>query len=269
MMKSWRERLVAGLKSWRSSKSDVPDRTSEAGRGKRSDQKPEKPVKITPTGVAEKAAQVGQQVDLANAIAHEQNDGERPHHVSVRLGKSRSRADTSSTSGSGLKLPPKQSRATTPQSPSAKEGGSVDETADRRTPTNNHIQPTDQDQPKQTIGKALSKRDGGLNENAAIPAARKSPSEGWASLPETRAVRELSSNRQTPQAKNVANKNVAVPVVPASSRKRSRLGMPEITDEQVTDELLAELEAENVRLKLLLQETLSAKQDNSKNTRDG
>lgn len=275
MMKSWRERLVAGLKSWRSSKSDVPDRTSEAGRGKRSDQKP---VKITPTGVAEKAAQVGQQVDLANAIAHEQNDGERPHHVSVRLGKSSSWADKPPSPAAGPKLPPKQPRARTPQSeviltpdkePSAKEGSSVDETADRRTPTKNHIQVTDQDQPKQITGKALAKRSGELNENAAILVGPIKPSKGLAAFPETRAVQEPSSNRQTPQAKNVANKNVAVPVIPASSRKRPRSGMPEITDEQVTDELLAELEAENIRLKLLLRETLSANGDNSENTRDG
>ncbi|WP_273795029.1 hypothetical protein [Brucella intermedia] len=272
MINSWRERLVAGLKSWRSSKSDVPDRPSEAGRRKQSDRNPEKSIKFGPADVGEKASQVGQQVGLASAIANEQNDGGSPEHVSVRPDKSSSRAEKRFASRSGLQLPQKQSRATTPQSPeiltpdkepTAKEGGSLDETADGRIPTNNHIQATDQDRPKQVTGKALSKRSGGLNENAAVSAGLKNPSERWAALPETPAVQEPSSNRHTPLAKSVANKNVAVPVIPASPRKRSGLGMPEITDEQVTDELLAELEAENVRLKLLLRETLSAKQDNS------
>lgn len=276
MMKSWRERLIAGLKGLRSRKGDVLDRTSETGREKQSDQKPEKPVKITPTSVAEKASQVSQ-VDRANAIAHEQNDGERPDHVSLRPGKSSSWADKPPSPAAGPKLPPKQPRARTPQSeviltpdkePSAKEGSSVDETADRRTPTKNHIQVTDQDQPKHITGKALAKRSGELNENAAILVGPTKPSKGLAAFPETRAVQEPSCNRETPQAKNVANKNVAVPVIPASSRKRPRLGMPKITDEQVTDELLAELEAENIRLKLLLRETLSANGDNSENTRD-
>ncbi|MCK4207572.1 hypothetical protein J3U99_22745 [Brucella pituitosa] len=60
---------------------------------------------------------------------------------------------------------------------------------------------------------------------------------------------------------------VALPPVPKSPPKRYRAKRPssKTEDGPVTDEELEELEAENARLKLLLNERLKAKQDGSEN----
>ena len=63
------------------------------------------------------------------------------------------------------------------------------------------------------------------------------------------------------------DETVALPPVPKSPQKQPRAKMPnsKTEDGPVTNEELQELEAENARLKLLLNERLKAKQDGSEN----
>jgi hypothetical protein len=64
-----------------------------------------------------------------------------------------------------------------------------------------------------------------------------------------------------------ADEAITLPPVPKSPQKRLRVRKPgaKTEDGPVTDEELEELEAENARLKLLLNEQLKVKQDGSEN----
>ena len=84
-------------------------------------------------------------------------------------------------------------------------------------------------------------------------------------VPETTAFQEPSIHGQFPQTGKAMDENAAISVLPASPHKRSPRKKQQTVEEQVTPEELAELEAENTRLKLLLHERLSAKQDDSGN----
>lgn len=75
---------------------------------------------------------------------------------------------------------------------------------------------------------------------------------------------EASSSQTEPMTEEEVDENAAIPRFP-TPEKRSRLRKPKTTDGQVTDEELAELEAENARLKLLLSERMKAKQNDSDN----
>jgi len=244
-MKSWGARFVAGLKNWRSRKSDAaPDQTPDAGRGEQPDQEPieKTSIKATPTDFDEKASRASQQVDPANAYSDVQKaeDSTEP------------------------KTPEAGGQLTPGKDLTAQEGAPVDETSDRESLVSSGTSRADQALEKQVTGKIPTKRSGRAGGKAAIRTGPKSPSEEGARGQTPQAFQELSIHGQLSQAEGAINENAATPVVPVSPPKRSRLRKPKITDEQVTEEQLAELEAENVRLKLLLHERLSAKQDNSK-----
>ncbi|MHC5232978.1 hypothetical protein [Brucella sp. LJL56] len=276
-MKSWGERLVARLKNWRSHKSDAaPDQTPGAGRGEPSVEEPiEDSIKVTPIDFDEKPSRANQQVDPANAYADAQmtEDGGEPKALetaSSRLEEAGREAIKPSTSTSGFKSPPKQPGAKTPESGgqrttgkdlTAQEGATADETSDREGLVSSGTNRPDQELKKQVTSKALTKRAGG---KATVRTGPKNPSEEVVTVPEAQVFQEPSAG-QLSQGEKSTNENAATPVVPASPQKRPRLRKPETADEQVTDDELAELEAENIRLKLLLRKKLSAKQDNSRN----
>ncbi|PQZ25276.1 hypothetical protein CQZ93_14205 [Ochrobactrum vermis] len=78
-------------------------------------------------------------------------------------------------------------------------------------------------------------------------------------------TRAASSSQAGPETEVEADGKVTIAAAPTSPQKRSRVRKPKITDGQVTDEELAELEAENARLKLLLRERMQVKRNNSEN----
>lgn len=119
-----------------------------------------------------------------------------------------------------------------------------DEEASRANPINGGTTRPDQEPKKPVTGKVLTNRSGKASGKAASRTGSKSPSQ----------VLQERSTDPLSQAREATEKNAATPGVPAS--RRSRLREPETSDELVTDEDLAELEAENARLKLLLQEKL-------------
>lgn len=86
-MKSWGERLVAGLKSWRSRRNDVvPDKAAEGSRAMQPDQKPiEAIVNDQPTEVDENASQASPQADSANILPKEQafDEVSRAHGIAI------------------------------------------------------------------------------------------------------------------------------------------------------------------------------------------
>lgn len=271
-MKSWGVRLVEGLKNWRTRNSDAtPGQTLDAGRGEHPDQEPieKTSIKATPTDIDEKASWASQQVVPANALADAQkvDDDREPRTLetaSGQLEQTGREANKPSSSTSSLKRSPKQPRARTVEAggqltPSkelnAQEGrSSVDQTAGRHGPNNNRNKAPEQEPKKQVTGKALTKRSGRSGDKATVRTGPRNPSEEAVAVSEAQMLQAPFTGHLS-EAKEATQKNTATPVVPAPPQKRSRLRKPETADEQVTDQDLAELEAENVRLKLLLRES--------------
>lgn len=260
-MKSWGTRLVAGLKNWRMRNSEaVPD----TGRGEQTDHEPvtKTPIKPTP-----KDSRASQQVDPADCSAdpHRTDDyreARTPETASDQLEKTGREANELSSSTSGLKaLPPKQPEGKSEEAggqpklgeePTPQERATADQTSDREMLVSGATTRPEQYPKKHVTGKVLRKRSGktggkvgsGPSSEVLVAVA------GAKMLPE-------QSNGQLSPASEATERNASTPVVPAFPQKRSRLRKPKTADAQVTDEQLAELEAENVRLKLLLREKMT------------
>jgi len=114
---------------------------------------------------------------------------------------------------------------------------------------------------KTTPAKELEEADG----NASIGAKPGNPSEALVPFEEANALHEPSGGAEPPRIEQATGKDATIPVAPMSPQKRSRDRKPKATGELVTDEMLAELEAENAHLKRLLREKLSATNYNSEN----
>lgn len=87
------------------------------------------------------------------------------------------------------------------------------------------------------------------------------------STEEQKAPEELPLDVEPEQKEERADEAITLPPVPKSPQKQRRVRKPvqKTEDGPVTDEELEELEAENARLKLLLNEQLKAKQGGSEN----
>ncbi|MFK3668308.1 hypothetical protein ACI2JN_24025 [Ochrobactrum teleogrylli] len=87
------------------------------------------------------------------------------------------------------------------------------------------------------------------------------------STEEQKAPEEPSVVVKSERKEERADETITLPPVPKSPQKQRRVRKPgpKTEDGPVTDEELEELEAENARLKLLLNEQLKAKQDGSEN----
>ncbi|MBM7329376.1 hypothetical protein JS562_40925 [Agrobacterium sp. S2] len=261
-MKSWGTRLVEGLKNWRMRNSEaVPD----TGRGeqKQTDHEPVAKTSIKPTP---KESRASQQVDPANTSAdpHRANDyreARTPGTASDQLEQTKREAKELSSSTSGLKAPPKQSGAKPAKvggqpkpgkEPTAQEEATADQISDREMLVSSATTRPGQYPKKHVTGKVLRKRSGRTGGKAGSGPS----SEEVVAVTGAKMLPEQSNGQLSP-IREATERNASTPVVPAFPQKRSRLRKPESADVQVTDEQLAELEAENVRLKLLLREKLT------------
>ncbi|KXO72961.1 hypothetical protein [Brucella anthropi] len=265
-MKSWGERLVTGLKNWRSRKGEAaPEQTPDAGLREQLNPESIEQSLIGAVDFDQTSSAVNQKVDPADIYAVMQitdEDGEpnmlqRASDQPEQIGRESIKP---STPTSRLKSPAKQSatrtlkhggQLTTSKDLSAQQEASVDEAFDEERLISDDTSGPNQELPKQFTGKVSPKDSGGTGGKSAIPTGSKSPS--------GRLVAVLKA----PQAEEATNENATILVVPVSPQKYSRKRKPKTTDERVTDAQLAALEAENARLKRLLREKLSAKQDNS------
>jgi len=82
--------------------------------------------------------------------------------------------------------------------------------------------------------------------------------EEFATTDDTVAALKLSRNPDLINVGQGSEKNTVAPIAPTSPLKRSRKQKTKVMDQQVTDKELSELEAENVRLKLLLSQKLKS-----------
>lgn len=228
-MKSWGTRLVAGLKNWRMRDSEaVPD----TGRGEQTDHEP---VATTPIKPTPKDSRASQQVDPANTSAdtHRAND--------YRI------ARTPGTASDQLEQTGREAKE-----PTAQEEATADQISDREMLVSGDTTRPGQYPKKHVTGKVLMKRSGRTGGKAGSGPS----SEEVVAVTGAKMLPEQSNGQLSP-TRGATERNASTPVVPAFPQKRSRLRKPKSADVQVTDEQLAELEAENVRLKLLLREKLT------------
>ncbi|MBJ6133690.1 hypothetical protein JAU75_12660 [Ochrobactrum sp. Q0168] len=245
-MKSWGERLVAGLKNWRSHKGDSavseapdveggsedhlrqPDAASHAKLSikvttKRHDETALRPVpdgelKYSPVAATEKP-----QADEAPSSLGQ--PARNLAHVDL----------TSSSSGKK----PAQKRARARKSPSE-----------------------DQSTAKKVL--AIQAAEGGAETDAATPSQTNSEALSQAAAPPKKQLTpDPTLQIETTMSETTVDESQAAQRVPVSVHKRSRDRKPNVNNGPVTDSELADLEAENARLKLLLKERLEAKKNSS------
>ncbi|WP_266031486.1 hypothetical protein [Brucella intermedia] len=270
-MKSWGVRLVAGLKNWRTRKDDaVPDPIPVSGHAEQPDQDPTESMDVGSTGFKEKASRANPQY----ADAQKADRSDEPKTLETSSGREEQtdqETNEPSTSTTTFQQPPKQSRARVSKTagqltkaPAEQVRARVDETSNGEGFARSGIGRADQELKKRVTGKVLTKSSGRTGNKALVPTGRKN-SPPLIAVPETTAFQEPSIHGQFPQTGKAMDENAAISVLPASPHKRSPRKKQQTVEEQVTAEELAELEAENTRLKLLLHERLSAKQDDSGN----
>ncbi len=267
-MKSWRERLVRGLRNWRSRKSDVaPDHTIDAERAGQPDEysKEKTPINAPMIDFEEKVSRASQQIDAAISLSDIQrsNDDDEPTmpgKVSEGGGQtgreeyrqlSLTQYPASSTETRGR---PKKGKDL-----GAHKGAPANEARGVQSLTSNIIKTPDQDLAKQASDKILKTNTDGSDDKAIIQTRCKIPSQGSATAKEAEVLQKSNIQDQLPQTEIITN-NDTVSVVPASvSKPSSRRRKTEIAVEEVTSEELAELEAENARLRVLLQQKLNVR----------
>ncbi len=287
-MKSWSERLVAGLKNWRSRKHDTEaDGTSDvqspadlspelSGGGS----KAKLSIKVTvedfegtgveaipqiePTTALETSPVPADQMQQFEASS---SQPERTHEV----------ADEPSTSSSDSKPAQKLSRVSSPKAKvglltgtalavSGGEGDIADERDESKSVLGDRKRQLDHELQKGARKEVPAKKVDEADGKASIQTEPENPSEVLVSLKGAQTAPESSNPAELPNIERVADKDAGISVVPVllQTRPRNRK-KPKATDELMTDEVLAELEAENVHLKRLLREMLSTTQDNSEN----
>lgn len=254
-MKSWGERFVAGLKSWRYRKNDVvQDQTADGSGGSQPDRKPvEVMINDAPTNLDGSAAQASPQVDPATIFPKEETADE----ISSISGK----AIEGATQMGGKTPYPSVERCEPGilQEHSGKRSGrSNDQKTKRKAPTPLR-DPNGATRDRLRI--ARSRLNPSAEEPTKLPATKsrkttaRSDTESPSEIPLAIDNAKGGEVLHVPSAQNdgTANKNVAVRLVPLPLQRQK-----ETTEEQITDEQLAELEAENIRLKLLLRDKLNS-----------
>ncbi|MBA8822450.1 hypothetical protein BRY73_23435 [Ochrobactrum sp. P6BS-III] len=246
-MKSWGERLVAGLKNWRSHKGDsavseVPDIEGEsADRLQQPDaaSHAKLSIKVTTKRHDETAFRPDPDGELeyspVAAVDKPQAD-EAPSSLG-QPGRNLAHVDLTASS-SGKK--PAQKRARARKSPSE-----------------------DQSTAKKVL--AIQTAEEGAETDAATPSQINSEASSQASAPPKKPLTPFDPTLQseTTTSETTVDENRSAQRVSVSMQKRSRDRKPNVSNGQVTDSELAELEAENARLKLLLKERLEAKKSSS------
>ncbi len=121
--------------------------------------------------------------------------------------------------------------------------------------------------PKRLSIKVTTKDPDEVSDKATRQAERAPLQEVLSSAEEPQAPEDPPVNVKPEQKEDQADETITLPPVPKSPQKRPRAKRPspKTEDGSVTDEDLEELEAENARLKLLLNERLQAKQGGSEN----
>ncbi|HHV67685.1 hypothetical protein CN878_22590 [Ochrobactrum sp. 695/2009] len=265
--KSWGARLLAGVTSWRSRKSGVT--SSDVARAEQPDHEPKEKTSIKAAAIEldNKGSKAGQDAATASPLAVSQtiNDA-NARKASGRRKHSNPVANEGMTSASKLELSPNQITQRSVELASghhpAEQVAAVQNTAPGQSTISNAANMPGQKRPKEVGKKVRTKKTVGTGGKAAGRTRFKSPSREAALVEETSVLDELSCQGQLLEHEQTTRAAATVSPVAASPRKQSRLRKPKTTVERVTDEELAELEAENAKLKLLLQESLSAKRDN-------
>ncbi|TCQ73058.1 hypothetical protein EDF68_11922 [Ochrobactrum sp. BH3] len=121
--------------------------------------------------------------------------------------------------------------------------------------------------PTRLSTKVTTKDPDEVSDKATRQAERAPLQEVLSSAEEPQAPEDPPVNVKPVQKEEQADETITLLPVPRSPQKRPRAKMPnsKTEDGPVTNEELQELEAENARLKLLLNERLKAKQDGSEN----
>jgi hypothetical protein len=112
---------------------------------------------------------------------------------------------------------------------------------------------------------AIQTAEEGAETDAATPSQINSEASSQASAPPKKPLTPFDPTLQseTTTSETTVDENRSAQRVSVSMQKRSRDRKPNVSNGQVTDSELAELEAENARLKLLLKERLEAKKSSS------
>lgn len=286
-MKSWSERLVAGLKNWRSRNNDTeadatsgvqspadmtPERSDDGSKAKLS-------IKVTVEDFEGTGVDAILQIEPTTPLEASPvpaNEVQPPEALSSQPEPTHAAANEPSTSSSVSKPTQNLSRRRSSKSKdglmagndlavSDGEGDTADAAAENKSVVSERKLQTDHELQKFTINTTPAKELEEADGNASIGAEPGNPSEALVPYEEANALHEPSSGAEPPRIEQTTGKDAMIPVAPMSPQKRSPDRKPKATDELVTDEMLAELEAENARLKRLLREKLSAKQDNSEN----
>ncbi|KAB0565039.1 hypothetical protein [Brucella pituitosa] len=286
-MKSWSERLVAGLKNWRSRNNDTgADATS--GVQSPADTSPEPSddgskaklsIRVTVEDFEGTGVDAIPQIEPPTPLEASPvlaNEVQPPEALSSQPEPTHEAANEPSTSSSVSKPTQNLSRGRSSKSKdglmagndltvSDGEGDSANEAAENKSVISKRKLQFDHELQKVTINTTPAKELEEADGNASIGAEPVNPSEALVSFEEANALHEPSSGAEPPRIEQATDKDATIPGASMSPQMRSRDRKPKATDELVTDEMLAELEAENARLKRLLREKLSAIKDNSEN----
>lgn len=269
--KSWGARLLAGVTGWRWHKSGVT--SSDVARAEQPDQEPKEKTSIKAAAIEldDKGSEAGQDAATASPLAVSQttNDADTrnaPGKASGRGKHSNPVANERTTSASKPELSPNQITQRSVELASGhhptEQVAAVQNTAPGQSMISNAANLPGQKRPKEVGKKVRTKKTVGTGGKAAGRTRFKSASREAALVEETPVLDELSCQGQLLEYEQTTRAAATVSPVAASPRNRSRLRKTKTTVERVTDEELAELEAENAKLKLLLREGLSAKRDN-------
>ncbi len=285
-MKSWSKRLVAGLKNWRSRDNDTGADATSGGQSpadmtpERSDDgsKAKLSIKVTVEDFEGTGVDANPQIKPTTPLETSPvpaNEVQPPEASSSQPEPTHEAADEPSSS-SVSKPTQNLSRRRSSKSKvgllggndlavSDGEGDSATEAAENKSVTRERKLQTDHELQKFTINTTPAKELEDADGNASIGAEPRNPSEALVSFEEANALHEPSSGAEPSRIDQATDKDATIPGAPMSPQMRSRDRKPKATDELVTDAMLAELEAENARLKRLLREKLSATKDNSEN----
>lgn len=246
-MKSWGERLVAGLKNWRLHKGDsaVGKTPDVVGESEDRLQQPDAAshaklsIKVTTKRHGETALRPVPDGELKYspvAAADKRQADEAPSSLG-QPAKDLPHADLTASS-SGKKPAQKRARARKSRS----EGQST---------------------AKKVL--AIQSAEEGAETDAATPSQINTEVSSQASALPKKLLTPFDPTLQseTTTSETTVDESHAAQRVPVSMHKRSRDRKPNANNGPVTDSELAELEAENARLKLLLKERLEAKKSSS------
>ena len=275
-MKSWGARLVKRLFISRSHNSDpVGDETPTVispveANPHQSNQRPneELPIKGSAKGSDQIGLETSREAGLTKKNANAEIKVDKPHTLELPSNPvqlTNESTDKQPTLSTSLKPTQKPSQVGAPNSQRelragkgsmVGEGLAADETSERQRVLNNGTRDPDYDAKRRVISRLSTQKPSKANSKAPTSIEPENRAEVLASVKEASASQEPSNHVKLLQVKQGPAKNSPIPRAPVSPLKRSRKQKPKAADEQVTDEELAELEAENARLKLLLGERL-------------